>query len=369
MVFEVEKLLQSWVEAGLVNTETATAIRAYQASKPSPVVRWPALLAMAFGGAMLASGILLFVSSNWDTLSPQVRFSLVVSMVGSLHTAAAFARRYSNPLTVTLHAAGTASLGAGIALCGQIFHMSSHWSNATGLWALGAGLAYWLLREWPQFAFVAVLAPMFIASKMENLMNSTMQSFTAPMWAFGAIVAAAYVAFPSRHTTPLDHRAARWLGAFALIPFSLANIFNVSVANVFVAYRDFLDPHRLLFVAVALLIALLYAGAIRWELFAIAAWAVLSYGSSFNSLYPYIHLFIGGAAFAALGVRLHDKLTLNLGIIITGISIYTFFFSNVFDKLGRSLALIIAGIVLIGVGYSLDWVRRDLIGRMEEPAQ
>lgn len=369
MPFDLAKSLQAWVDAGLVNPETAAAIRTFEAAKPSLVVRWSALLAMAFGGAMLASGILLFVSSNWDALSPQIRFAVVVALVGGLHTAAAVVRRYSDPLGVTLHAAGTAALGAGIALCGQIFHMSSHWSNATGLWALGAGLAYWLLREWPQFAFVAVLAPVFVAAKMEDLTNSTMQSFTAPMAAFGVIIATAYLAFPSRYTTPLDHRTARWLGAVAVIPFSVVNIFNFSVGNVFTLHKDFLDPHRLLFVAVALLIALLYAGAIRWELFAIAAWAALTYGSSFDSLYPHIHLFIVGAAFAALGVRLHDKLILNLGIVITGISIYTFFFSSVFDKLGRSLALIIAGLVLIGVGFGLDRVRRDLIGRMEEPAQ
>ena len=131
MPFDLAKSLQAWVDAGLVNPETAAAIRTFEAAKPSLVVRWSALLAMAFGGAMLASGILLFVSSNWDALSPQIRFAVVVALVGGLHTAAAVVRRYSDPLGVTLHAAGTAALGAGIALRGQIFHMSSHWSNAT----------------------------------------------------------------------------------------------------------------------------------------------------------------------------------------------------------------------------------------------
>ena len=89
MASDLNKSLQGWVDAGLITPETSAAICAYEAAKPNPVVRWPARLAMPFGGATLASGILLlFVSSNWDALSPQFRFVLVASMVGGLHTAA-----------------------------------------------------------------------------------------------------------------------------------------------------------------------------------------------------------------------------------------------------------------------------------------
>ena len=115
------------------------------------------MLAMAFGGLMLGAGILLFISANWDQLSPTARFSIVVAAIGLLHGLAVWSRTKSEILAMTLHAVGTIAVGGGIAVCGQIFNMSSHWSNAIGLWALGALGGWWLLREWPQFALAAVL--------------------------------------------------------------------------------------------------------------------------------------------------------------------------------------------------------------------
>ena len=78
-----------------------------------------------------------------------------------------------------------------------------------------------------------------------------------------------------------------------------------------------------------------------------------------------MHLFAGGAGLAAWGVAQYNKLLINWGIVLAGIAIVMFFFSSVFDKLGRSFGLIVAGVVLIGGGFLLDRLRRDLIGRTE----
>ena len=63
--------LVRWAEAGLVDAETAHRIRAYeQAHAATGRLRWPVLIALAFGGLMVCGGVLLFVAAHWDALSP-----------------------------------------------------------------------------------------------------------------------------------------------------------------------------------------------------------------------------------------------------------------------------------------------------------
>ena len=52
---------------------------------PARRARWPVIVALAFGGIMLAAGILLFVSAHWDELSPFQRMALLVAAVGGFH--------------------------------------------------------------------------------------------------------------------------------------------------------------------------------------------------------------------------------------------------------------------------------------------
>src|SRR5262249_50788390 len=132
------------------------------AQAPQHRARWPVVVALAFGGIMLAAGVLLFVSAHWDELSPFRRMSLLVLAVGTFHVGGAFSLERFHALGVTLHAAGTVSLGGAIALAGQIFNMQEHWPTAVFLWAVGAFAGWLLLGDWPQLALAAILAPWWL---------------------------------------------------------------------------------------------------------------------------------------------------------------------------------------------------------------
>jgi hypothetical protein len=61
-----------------------------------------------------------------------------------------------------------------------------------------------------------------------------------------------------------------------------------------------------------------------------------------------------------------SRLRANVGTLAAGVSITFFYFSSVFDKLGRSLGLIGLGVLFIGGGYALERTRRALLRRIEE---
>src|SRR5262245_25038708 len=78
--------LTQWTEAGVIDEETATRIRAFETSRSgSTHLRWPIWIALVFGALMLGAGVLLFVSAHWDTLSPETRFTLVLALVAVFH--------------------------------------------------------------------------------------------------------------------------------------------------------------------------------------------------------------------------------------------------------------------------------------------
>ena len=91
-------------------------------------------------------------------------------------------------MSATLHACGTAALGGGIFLAGQIFHLSEHWPGGLLLWALGAWAAWALLRDWPQALFAAAAHARWLAG--EWIARRRRPAPGAPVLAVGLLLTA-----------------------------------------------------------------------------------------------------------------------------------------------------------------------------------
>src|SRR4030095_8770153 len=159
--------LERWVSAGVIDAATGERIRDFEARhggalQPERATRWPVIIAITFRCVMVGAGGPLFVAAHWDDLSPGARFSLVLVMVAVFHLAGAAFWGRNDMLATALHGVGTASLGAGIFLAGQIFNLQEHWPGGLLLWALGAWVAYLLLHDWTQAALAALLTPMWL---------------------------------------------------------------------------------------------------------------------------------------------------------------------------------------------------------------
>ena len=166
MRMELESSLNRWVEAQILDPHLADRIRQFESEQfPQRRARWPVIMALVFGGIMLAAGVLLFVSAHWDELSPFQRMSLLVLAVGAFHLAGALSLDRFRALGIALHAVGTVALGGAIAMAGQIFNMQEHWPSAILLWAIGAIAGYLLLGDWPHLALSAILIPSWLAGE------------------------------------------------------------------------------------------------------------------------------------------------------------------------------------------------------------
>lgn len=215
MAADWESHLKRWILAGVLDTETADRIRVWEREHARPGgLRWPIWIALAFGALLLGAGVLLFVSAHWDELAPSQRMALVVLMVGASHAGGSVAAPRFEGLSVALHTVGTITLGAGIALAGQIFNLSEHWPSAILMWAAGAALSWAILRHWTQAALTAILIPYWLAGEWWVWSSSDY----VPV-AVG--ICALCFTYLSARRAPDDsalRKALGWIGGIALLP-------------------------------------------------------------------------------------------------------------------------------------------------------
>lgn len=371
-----QALLERWRAAGLLDGATADRIRDWEEAHCGEAKKSRlTLIAFGFGGLLLAAGVLLFIAAHWDRLAPGGRFSLVLLLIALLHGGGALASRTSPALAATLHAVGTAALGAGIYLSGQIFHMAEHWPGALMLWSIGAAIGVWLLREWPQVLWLAVLAPAWlwgewIAAQPPQVAWRGTEPATIGIF----LIACAYLAARPSDSTSRWRRALAWLGAIAIIPAGIAVAMASDMDRAFQGIEHAEIGGGALVVAwvLALLLPLALAWFLRgreavWMGVALA-WAVivtqLSPKSDAGELALYAMLALGAAGVVLWGFRDQQRLAINVGVLAFALAVLGFYFSSLYDRLGRAVGLIGIGIPFIGGGWLLERARRRLIGRM-----
>jgi uncharacterized membrane protein len=366
--------LERWTGAGLIDTPTAERIRAFEAVHAgSTRLRWPILIALAFGALMIGGGILLFVAANWDALSPAQRFALVIALVSSFHVAGALTAERFGTMSETLHAIGTAVLGAGIALAGQIFNLDEHWPGGIMLWALGAGIAWLLLRQTAQLAIVAILAPAWVVCEwiaaLSPMQFDGVSGFIPAAGVF--LLALTYMTAITSRSTTATRRTLLWIGAvtlvlslFVLAAFSYdRNSFHRSGLS-----RRFLMLGWTVALGGPLVLATYLRRRDAWANAVAAVWVVVLFDlqNRFGDIAVYAWWALGAIGLVAWAVRDGRAERINLGAAIFAATILAFYFSQVMDKLGRSASLIGLGLLFLGGGWALERVRRRLVQQARE---
>jgi Predicted membrane protein (DUF2157) len=393
-----ELALERWQGANLIDAAAAERIRLFeesrtpdlsppaaiatapgdrtpgdQASAPrAPGLRWPAIVALVFGGLMLGAGVLLFVAAHWDNLSPRERFALVVGLVAVFHAAGALASaRKGESFAIVMHGLGTASVGAAIFLTGQIFNLQAHWPSGVMLWAAAAWIGYALRRDWVQFALAAMLTPSWLAGEwIESFFKVDQSIHVFRVLVEGMLLLSiTYFAARSRELDSPVRRALVWIGGIAFLPYAVVlAIEREAVSGVGSARWQPLGAREIVGYTVAFGLPLALAWWLRgrdmWMNLIAAAWVfLLSLIALHSTVGVYAWCGLGAAGLVAWGVRDTRSERVNMGMAGFAITLFCFYFSEVMDKLDRSASLIGLGVLFLAGGWGLERLRRRFVAR------
>ena len=240
------------------------------------------------------------------------------------------------------------------------------------LWALGAILAWLVLRQWPQAFAAALLVPAWLGSEW----SLATELYGGEAWNIAAqgflLLALAYMSSPLTDRRQHFRMALRWAGGVLLLPFMLDVIYGgASFPPLSIQPRPPAGLYAFGYFAAYVPILMLLAFVRKKQslpMFSAAAWIfVLGFASRHPNPqdHPWIYLWValGACAFCYWGVRDNRKLFINYGTAIFALDVIAFYFSQVLDKLGRSMGLILLGAIFLAGGWVLNRLRTDLIAR------
>ena len=153
----VHNALQHWLGEGLLTAEKVQELG--KSLEKADKTQDSGRLVMIFGtvGAVLTGlGVILFVASNWATMSPGVRTVALLAVYGAVVAGAVLAERRGLPMVAdAVWLLSTLMLGANIFLMAQIYNLSLTMWQGTLAWLIGA-LAMGYARQSGAQAAVAV---------------------------------------------------------------------------------------------------------------------------------------------------------------------------------------------------------------------
>lgn len=391
---DYESLLARWQSAGVLDSDAAARIRSWESAQNWPEatrvaakgeaqaagIAWQGRVALILGAILLASGVILFVSAHWDQIGPGMRLLLVMGMVTIFHLAGGIVRGKYPATGTALHAVGTISTGAAIALVGQIFNIQEHWPAAVLMWAIAAFLAWMLLRDQAQQTLTLLLFPSWLICEWsyaaENHIGSdiyfgrflfvwavlylTLFIGTERRMVRGMLFAVSTVAAATSIFLLLDG----WRSWYGVQPFPPLHTrvwgwIIIAVIPIFIAL------FRIRKSVIPVLAAITFSIALPW------CERAYHYGT-YTEREPNVatHVVVAGFCIflAWWGVRQASRGLVNLGIIFFGATVAWFYFSDLFDKMGRSLGLIGLGVLFLVGGWALEKTRRGLLAHMAQSA-
>jgi uncharacterized membrane protein len=396
---DIESLLTRWQSAGVLDADTAARIRALElqnaaeqsgrtaaADSASPAgLKWLVVTGLILGAILLACGVVLFVSAHWDQLGPGERYLLVMSMVAVFHIAGGLTRASFEGFSTALHAVGTISTGAAIALVGQIFNIQEHWPAAVLLWALAAFAGWALLRDQAQQTLALLLLPAWIFCELGFRMQGHIGDsvYLGRLYFLWAVFYLTFFAGSRRRAVQGILFAVSAIGAVggivvmlsgwvswnseqSFIPFGTRVWAWVAIAAVPLIVAAFHGHKGLVPIAaaIAFVIALPWCYSTTTESYNYAGGASGTYTRTNPNLLAHALVAAFAVFLCSWGVRLLSRALVNLGIVGFAAAVLWFYFSDIYNDHERALGLIGLGVLFLAGGWGLEKMRRRILARM-----
>lgn len=155
-VSRVQADIKRWAQSGLIDDLTAGRLSDDIAKNVGRSISFGGVLGV-MAAVLVGAAILLFVASNWEDIPRLARVIGIFALIlGSYVGGAILKQRGNDGFGEALYLLGAAAFGGGIALVGQMYHLSGDETGAVMIWCLGTIAAAAGLRS-PILTNAAVL--------------------------------------------------------------------------------------------------------------------------------------------------------------------------------------------------------------------
>ncbi len=207
----IQKDIKRWLEKGLIDAGTAQRLNSEAASHRGGFSLGAVL--GVFGAVLLGAAIITLIASNWDAIPRLWRIFGVFALVWLSYFIGAWRENKGDPVfSEVFYLLGAISFGGGIALIGQMYHMSGDKADAALVWAVGILIAALLLRSSSLVAMAGLIGIFYLFSAFDQFSwHKIGYLWVGPLLAFAVLVAARF------NSSRLGMHTAVWLlfGTFA----------------------------------------------------------------------------------------------------------------------------------------------------------
>ncbi len=379
-----------WAHGGLITPEQERAILArIGAGEPRAVgvlrLGWFVTAISIIGALVLAGGVVLLFASQWEQLPTWFRTaSIFAGMLASYGAGYALIYRYDmQRIGSALLLLGVLLYEAGLFLLAQIYNMPADTPLPLLLGAIGAlPLAYLFESRIVLLLAIANATAWLVTELLSRYGDSTKsESVLIAVAMFGVMLYAAGQLHARRKSLAIFSDTYEIAGLLVLLGLVYAFTFDEVWREVIESgVKSYATP-AIVYATIALAAAL---AAVQWLLrprdidtradmavqaavVAIAAivatWpAWTGYALVFNAVY-----FAIAAGLVTRGFLRGDERYINFGLAVVGIGLLTRYVDVFWSLLAGSAFFIIGGLLLLGVAFAIERMRRGLIRGMSAP--
>ncbi len=412
----LEHDLEGWVKNGWVDRQNTGAILA-DAARGSSSTKIPAIIGI-LGAILLAAGVVLFVSANWQEISKLTRLLLLLAAMWFTFVVTVWLKRTSHDyLLEAILFLGAAIFGANIILIAQLYHIDNHYPDGLLFWAVGtllitlflrsratlvlafclivswasieilefaqhpfwpflpvwliaAGLAYWLsFRFAIHLAFLSFMAWFFSSIDLLIKWSGFSDSETGGLIVLFLLTSFIYGLVMERKNSPLSLGFGDALAHYAISGLLLIVFFFQVETIEFDGW-----PATLPFVILAGFAAVLVLGtfiARSQKIFNLtdtalflgfSTWFILSWFiPALNHLWLQAAIYLGLTIWLLIfGQKQYDKLLVILALIAFGCQVFYLYMETLGTLLDTSVFFLLGGVLLISLALGLEMLRRYL---------
>ncbi len=365
----------------------------------------------ALGAILIGLGIILFVGSHWDEMTPTVKTALLLItmlITGAYGYYLAYEKKVYQKTGMALLFLNVLVFGATIFLVAQIYHLPMDFWWGALLWFLGTVFFAYILQSRLHLWLSVPLLILFVGWLRTSYSSSGELNFlfdgeSSNIFPFLPAIGIGLISASLLHTRQELLFGAKTLfhwGIFLLLFILVLSTVDKTVFFIFLQYPIDTLSISILLVSAAVTIAALLRGTfvtmqgkkglialILYILFSsiiayVPVWMGLG-GSNYPGIYdgyysPQLPMLTGLYVLHILlvfvfiltviwyGTLLRRAVIVNLGITAVAIAIIIQYFSWTFDLLPQSFAFILGGILILVLGFALEHQRRRLITSMQK---